>query len=128
MALVRMGTAHYIITDSVHSLQRDLWAQWPQCRGDAHFIPVGSAHAEEGALRVSNRGLWGWRGSLVPKSPYSGKPPPLPHARRKWLFLWLKAPPLLASPRRRLLLCLSFPRVELYRLDDLPTQSTQPHA
>lgn len=67
-------------------------------------------------------------GSLVPKGPYSGKPPPLPHARWKWLFLWLKAPPLLASPRRRLLLCLSFPCVELYRLDDLPTRSTQPHA
>ena len=74
MAVIRMGAAHYIITDSVHSLQRDLWAQRPRCQGDAHFVPVGSAHADEGALRVSNRGLQGWRGSLVPKSPYSPSP------------------------------------------------------
>ena len=68
MAVIGMGAAHYIITDSVQSLQRGLRAQWPRCRGDAHFTPVGSARAEEGALRVSNRGLRGWRGHLCPRA------------------------------------------------------------
>lgn len=93
MAVVRMGAARYIITDSVHSLQRALWGQWPWCRGDAHFVPVGSAHAEEGALRVTGACGDGG-GHLCPRAHFL-----LPHARLKWLFLWLKALPLLASPR-----------------------------
>ena len=111
MAVIRMGATHYIITDSVHSLQRDLWAQRPRCWGDAHFVPVGSAHADEGALRVSNRGLQGWRGSLVPKGPFSPSP-----CKAKVAFLVAQSPVSAGFPQMTPPLVPQFPPCRLVQV------------
>lgn len=54
MAVVGMGSSslhHHRL--SAQPPESFMGPVWPWCRGDAHFVPVGSAHAEEGALRVT---------------------------------------------------------------------------
>lgn len=107
IAVIRMGEAHEIITESVHSLRSDLWAQQPRYQGDANFIPNGSANAEGGALRIRGRGPLGATCAQEPLHTH-------PQHKASWLLLWLKASPLLASPKAPLVP--QFPHMQIVQM------------